>query len=255
VKQLSTQTNPTFPMPTLADALQADAGGLPGISLPESRPFHPRAITKSAARSRDLRPVALLTTSASLHLLLVGLLGFGAPVEAPRPRITHAEAPPPPVVEEVQIDAPPKAPLEVLKEQVPRAQDDLPAPAAVISAVPSNVAVAFAIPVTGAVHLVSDASLASGALMAGPIDVPQEVNAHSLLTPPIEYPAEALTRRLTGKVVVEFRTSARGDILDPKIRSSSGHESLDRAALENLRLGRWAGDEGYFTKTYEFVLR
>ena len=243
-------------MPTLADSLQTATGGLADISPPKTRLLRLVALPETPVRSRDLRLATILTTSASLHLLLVGLLGFGIPTEAPRPHVARAEIPPPPIVENVQIEsAQPKAPVEIPKEQIHRTQDDLPAPAAAISAVSSSVSVAFAIPVTGPVHLVSDASLASGASLAGPIEVPQEVSARSLLTPPIEYPPEALARRLTGKVVVEFRTSARGDILEAKIRSGSGHESLDRAALENLRLGRWAGDAGYFTKTYEFVLR
>jgi TonB family protein len=109
--------------------------------------------------------------------------------------------------------------------------------------------------VVGPVRLVSDASEASGGRLAAAPDIPQEVGGRSLLTPPLSYPADALYRHLTGKVVVEFHTTATGDIVDVRVRSSSGYETLDRAALENIRLGRWVGEAGYFTKTYEFVLR
>jgi TonB family protein len=105
------------------------------------------------------------------------------------------------------------------------------------------------------VHLVSDTGDASGTGLAASPAEPTEVSGRSLLVPMLNYPPDALYRRLTGKVVVEFHTTPRGDIVDVRIRSSSGYEALDRAALENLRLGRWVGEAGYFTKTYEFILR
>jgi TonB family protein len=193
-------------------------------------------------------------------LLLIGYLGFGVPAPVARPRVIHAEPPPPPVIENIELPPdpppPPKATPQDLRDQPPPPSQDIPAPVAAVAAVPANVAVAFALNVTGPVRLVSDASEASGVVAVAPVAaIPHEVVGRNLLTPPLTYPAVALYKHLTGRVVVEFRTSATGDITEVKVRSSSGEEILDQAALENLRLGRWVGEAGYFTKTYEFVLR
>jgi protein TonB len=199
----------------------------------------------------------ILTTSGALHLLVIGYLGFGIPADTPRPHVVHAAPPPPPIIENVQLEAPPppKAQKLELKEDEPTPLPDAPAPVAAIAAVPANVSVAFAVKVEGPVHLVSDASLASGAFAPPPPVIPKEASERNLLTPDLAYPAEALHRRYTGQVVIEFHTTAQGDIIGARIRSSSGHALLDQAALDNLRLGRWVGEAGYFVKTYEFVLR
>jgi TonB family protein len=132
---------------------------------------------------------------------------------------------------------------------------DLPAPAVPIAAVPASVKVDFGIQAVGPVQLVATAGEASGAGLAATAALPREAVGRSLLTPVLDYPAAALLRRLTGRVVVEFHTTARGDIIDVRVRTSSGSEILDQAALENIRLGRWVGEAGYFTKTYDFLLR
>jgi len=201
---------------------------------------------------------AILTSSICLHLLVVGYLGFGAPKEAERPRVVRAAPPPPPLIENVQIEAqppPPKAPKEVPQNQPPP-EEDLPAPTAAVAAVPANVAVSFAIKVAGPVRLVADAADTTGISATPPLpSVPREVVGRNLLTNQVAYPALALAKHLTGRVVIEFHTTPTGDIVDARVRTTSGSDLLDRAALENLRQGRWVGEAGYFTKTYDFVLR
>jgi TonB family protein len=244
-------------MPTLVESLQENAGNVAAIPVPESNSTHPGVFLEEAAQNGGQLLTAILTTSICLHLLIVGYLGYGVPAVTPRPHVVRTAPPPPPIVENVQIEAPPpppKAAPEVLRDQPPPDQD-LPAPAAAVAAVPANVAVAFAIKVAGPVRLVTDASEASGASAAAPLPaLPREVVGRSLLTDQLVYPAAALFKHLTGRVVVEFHTTPRGDIVDAQIRSSSGFDVLDRAALENLRSGRWVGEAGYFTKTYDFVI-
>jgi protein TonB len=244
-------------MPILADFPPATASSVDEISSSTPRVRSPAAILEGTIRNREHLLSTILTTSVCLHLLIVGYLGFGPPAEIVRPRIARASPPPPPVIENIQLEAPPppKAPREIrLQDQPPPVEQDLPAPAAAIAAVPANLAVAFAVKVEGPVRLVSDLAEAGG---GGPVlpALPREVVGRNLLTDQLSYPPEALYRHLTGRVVVEFHTTPTGDIVDVRVRASSGSAVLDRAALENLRVGRWVGEAGYFTKTYDFVLR
>jgi TonB family protein len=240
-------------MPTLV----ATAGGVTAVPARAHRRFPSIIRPEEATHGPGKLLSTILTTSICLHLLLVGYLGFGVPAELPRLRVVHAPPPPPAIIENIQLEAPPppKAAREILKDQPQPKDQDLPAPTAAIAAVPSSVSVAFAIRVVGPVRLVSDTGEASGASLAATAAAPEEASGHSLLTPMLNYPPEALLRRLTGRVVVEFHTTARGDIVDARVRAGSGYDVLDRAALENLSLSRWVGEAGYFTKTYEFVLR
>lgn len=222
--------------------------------------IHPKVFTPTRA-VEDQKPGRLLstvlTTSACLHLLLIGALGWGISKAPQRPKPIRAEVPPPTIVENIQLEAPPppEAKSEVLRQTDTPPASDLPAPAATIDAVPANAVVPFAIKVAGPVRLVADASAASEGAAPAAVVVPIEATAHSILTPEISYPPEARYRRFSGRVVVEFHTTATGDIVDVRVRASSGHDILDQAAIENLRLGRWIGEAGYFTKTYDFVLR
>lgn len=210
----------------------------------------------------------LFTASIAAHLILVSWFGGGVPQPAVR-RVREALPPTPAaIIEEVQLQAEPspQTPPPV-NESEPT--PDAPSPAAeldlpplpqlqAIAAVPSSVAVAFGIEVKGLVRLVADAANASGAVgarrSAEPVALDLQAQ-HDLLLPAITYPAKAKRQRLAGSVLIEFRTNATGEISDVRVREGSGHEILDRAALENLRAGRWKGRPGFYVKAYEFTLQ
>jgi len=252
-------------MSTFVDAKAATAENVAHIPATLRAPSRRRfgsAVSDQPAKGSPkgaLLLTSILTTSACLHFLLIGLLGYGTPKPTPRPRAPRPEAPLPAIVENIQLDAPPPPPpaKETPTEQELVSPDptNVPAPVAAIAAVAATVPVDFAIKVAGPVHLVANASQASGGGLPVPVAVPREVVGRNLLTPELTYPPVARYKHLTGRVVVEFRTTSTGDIVDVKIHSGSGHDELDQAALENLRLGRWVGEAGYFTKTYEFILR
>lgn len=212
----------------------------------------------------------IMTASIALHLVLTAFLGGGVP---PRPtRLARPSLPPPPVavIEEIKLEPESFPPPEPVKQDAavpapeapePAAPLDLPAlpPVQAIAAVPSSVPVAFGIEVKGPVRLVSDPSQASGAVggrrrPAEPISLDDSSARQNLLLPTIAYPVQARRRRLTGTVLVEFRASPTGDIYDVRVRESSNVSSLDEAALDNLRQGRWTGEPGYYVKAYEFTL-
>jgi protein TonB len=255
-------------------------------TLPEAIELPPRPTPTKIGRSRSVNNTkslltgspsepsviwSILTTSAALHLLLVGFLGSGVPKPAPvRSRLA---VPPPSAVEVVQdvkvepepeLTPPPPAKIEdqPLQAEPPAAANlDLPSLAQVepIAAVSSSVPVAFGIEVKGPVRLVSDASRASGRIggRGGPVPISLDddaLNGKELLLPPIVYPAAAQARRQAGTVLIEFHTSPTGEIFEAKLYESSGYPALDRAALENLKQGRWAGVAGYYLKAYLFKL-
>lgn len=213
----------------------------------------------------------ILTASVATHLLLIAFLGGGVP--PPPVRFERAPVAPPPaaVIEQVKLEPePPPPPQEPPKQDLAVPTPDAPEPAApldlpplppvqAIAAVPSSVPVAFGIEVKGPVRVVNDASQASGAVggrrrPAEPISLDDGAARRNLLLPTVAYPLDARRRHVTGTVVVEFRTSPTGDIYDVRVRETSKSESLDRAALENLRQGRWTGEPGYYVKAYEFSL-
>jgi protein TonB len=212
----------------------------------------------------------LLTTSACVHILLVGFSGFG--IHADPVRSKKVEPPATKIVEDVNLEPAPPPPKEEAPPP-PAAQTDLSAPTlaadidlpplpevAEISAVAANVPVAFSIAVNGPVRIVKDAAHASGAVggrrSVGPVSVDAgQENARFLLLPPLSYPTLALERRISGTVEIEFKTTPTGDIIEIKVRTSSGYADLDRAALQNMRRGRWTGSAGFFVKNFVFVLR
>jgi TonB family protein len=180
------------------------------------------------------------------------------------------------VIEDVKLEPPPPEPKEEEPAPVPEQQPEpsLSAPAATslldlpplpevaeISAVAANVPVAFAIPVTGVVRQVKQGGQASGAVGGrAPTSAPVSVNAGSqyarfLLLPRLDYPPGALASRLSGTVVIDFKTNATGELYDLHVRTSSGVRELDEAALKNLRRGRWTGESGSFVKNFIFILK
>ncbi len=249
--------------PTKSDGLWNFPQPLP-VGFAESG----HSVSVPSARSHDDGSLILsiLTTSLCVHLLIIGLIGARLPEDPAQPQ-TPPSSPPTRFIEDVRLESqkipapPPSVKLDkVLPPPLPASAPRIDLPPlpqiAPVAAVPASVPVAFALHVAGPVHLVGDFSQASGTATAasGPQDINDDHLGRNLLIPPITYPPGALLHRVSGEVQVEFRTSATGDIYDAKIRRSSGFETLDWAALENIRHGRWTGEAGYFTKTYDFIL-
>jgi protein TonB len=257
-------------MSSLVDASPAKSDGLwnfpQAVPARSTGPANSPSIPSVQSYDNESFLLPIFTTSICVHLLVVGFIGARLPEATPQAR----PQPPPPVtrlIEDVKLvseKTPPPPPAKLdklppppLPASAPRI-DLLPLPRiAAVAAVPASVPVAFALSVSGPVRLVGDFSQASGGAVSAPSG-PQEINdthfGRNLLIPTVVYPPEALLHHVTGEVQVEFHTSTTGDIYDAKVRRGSGSETLDWAALENIRHGRWTGEAGYFTKTYEFIL-
>lgn len=236
---------------------------------PSPVPTAPATSPEGEAEPQGLLSSIAVTTAAS-GLLLVGLIGFG--IHPDPVFIRRIEPPPTRLLEDVALQPVPPAPVDSLPppplDPVPSvavpaaASIDLPPlPAtAEITAVAADVPVAFSIPVTGPVKIVKDPAHASGAVggrpdATAPISVDAgEEHARFLLLPNLAYPPTALERRISGTVEIEFKTLPTGVLTEIRIRQSSGYADLDRAALQNMRRGRWTGEPGFFVKKYVFVL-
>jgi protein TonB len=229
----------------------------PSTSIPKAEPDPSFALT-------------ITVTSLVLHFLVVGTLGFGLPkIQSAR---TKSVATPPAsevkLIEDVQLETPQaeaKPPEPDSTELPPPSADvDLPPLAKIepISAVPVSVPVAFGITVKGPLKLVSDPAQATGAIGGRVLPAPTPISldgaagrSGDLLLPALAYPPESIQRREVGTVIVAFRTTAEGDVYDGTVTLSSGFPRLDRAALQNLRSGRFAGPAGYYQKRFEFRLK
>jgi len=238
-----------------------------------------RPAPKASPARSPVQPVTPLSAllpvflaSISLHLVLTGVFGAHgispAPVRAKTPIAAVSEVK---LIEDIRLEPEPVDEQPASREQeevlstpaIPTAANvDLPPLAKVepIAAVSASVPVAFGIAVKGPVRLVSDAAQASGAVggrRAVPIPVSLDGNANEekfLLLPLMEYPPDAIQRQQSGTAIVEFHTTPTGEICEINVRQSSGYTLLDKAAVYNLKRGRWSGPAGFYSKTFEFRL-
>lgn len=79
-------------------------------------------------------------------------------------------------------------------------------------------------------------AVASAGSEAAPIVAPL-FNADYLSNPAPTYPAASLAMGEQGKVFLSVQVSPTGEALEVRLRTSSGFERLDAAALETVR--RW----------------
>ena len=251
-------------MTSLAQTLSPGSQGISAI--PESGSETSKPSARASARGNETARllIAILTTSASLHLLIVGFLGRGIPAETPRLKPRPSPPPEEKVYENLQLESapppPPKTPVEVIKT-APVAPETLPeiGPTLVIAAIPATMKVDFAVLATGPVHVVNTIGEASGGSVLPLPDEPIALETQSakgqLLSPQLPYPPEAHRRHLSGDVVIEFRATATGDIFAARVRTSSGHLSIDNHALERVRRSRWTGPAGFFAIPYQYTSR
>ncbi len=154
-------------------------------------------------------------------------------------RLPEREPPPP----ERQVRTPPPPPKATPLPTTP------PVPSAKVNELPTpDLALKVEPPLAPQVELTAP-SLASllveGSLAAqGPVRMPPPSPGYILASelvavvrPPPWYPPEARSRRIEGRVVVEFTVTERGEVKDPVIVESSPPGVFDRAVLETVR--RW----------------
>jgi protein TonB len=181
--------------------------------------------------------------SICLLFLLVGLVGL-----KPSQIIVRKISPPSesvPVVftpPEEQPKPEPQMKQEEPDEQPPETPNDVPQVAQVVAAADSS-AVAFAVPVPGAVAISPMAHLATPPPpnVQAPPAKPQTFNPNAGgegTFPEPNYPSLAVRNHYQGTVIVEIMVEESGAISSAKVFKTSGFSMLDDAALQVVQR-RW----------------
>jgi periplasmic protein TonB len=192
--------------------------------------------------------------------LVVGLVGLKAPKVIHKP-LSEINEPVPVIF--TPPEEPPKTEPEVKPDEPDKPQDtteETPTVAPIV-AVMDSPAVAFSVPVQGAVAVAKEARLATP-----PPPVTHAPTAPTKFVPSVGgggshpapvYPAIALRNHYEGTVFIEFTVDGTGAISSAKVQKSSGFPVLDEAALEVVK-NRWRfppGSPGYWWFPFVFQMQ
>jgi protein TonB len=204
----------------------------------------------STLRLRTERPIGAVAAVVALHLaILLGLLATRPTVLLPKPRnvveVALLEPPtpprvlPPPAAPVPPRKVPPPVPAVAPPPVTPTAEQPVVEPVAPV--VPMAAPEAIRLPA-------ADAEPAVQSLPAPPAPAPAAVqapfvppsfSAAYLNNPAPAYPPVARRTRQTGRVLLLVDVSADGRAMKVEVSQSSGHESLDEAAMKAVRLWRF----------------
>jgi protein TonB len=209
---------------------------------------HPAALFPSfslpALGRRDARTGAAIAVSLLIHGMALGWLpGMSRQASAPLPPLVVRLASPEVPAARIAV-APAPTPVP---ESPPRRREAVPvlhaaaptatARAAAVPAVPPPIAEALAETVAAPPAVVAQPAVAArpapapdaGQLAAYGRELAGAVAAHQ------RYPRLAQLRQWQGTAVLQLDLAAAGSLLGIRVLSSSGHEVLDRQALEMVR--------------------
>lgn len=198
--------------------------------------------------------------SICLLFLVVGLIGLKHPRVIQKPLSEVVDTVP---VIFTPPEEPPKTEPEVKPDEEPPRDTTAETPQVVtVVAAADSSAVAFAVPVQGAVAIAPTAAQATPPPPVTHAPPPRAVqfNPNSEVGgsfPEPKYPASALRNQYQGTVVIEFVVDETGRLTSLKVQKSSGFPILDDEALETVK-NRWRfapGRPGYFFKPFTFQLQ
>ena len=192
---------------------------------------------------RSTGRTAALAVTIAVHVVLVAALWQVGPVRTAVLQhvpvfaqiITPARlAPSPPHPQSVQKHPPTVAAKRAppALQRPPEVAEAPPAPAPVVSEVPAP-----APPAIIAAPAPAPAPAAAPAIAAAPAVTPPRFDADYLRNPPPEYPAFARRRGEEGRVLLRVHVASDGTPREIEVKTSSGSERLDRAALDAVK--RW----------------
>ena len=174
--------------------------------------------------------------------LLVGLVGLKPPRIIVRPISQASEAVPVIFTPPEEQPKPEEAKPEEPQDQPTETPTDVPQVAQVVAAADPS-AVAFAVPVPGAVAVAPMAHLATPPppVAKAPPAAPQTFNPHAGgegSFPEPNYPSLAVRNHYQGTVIIEIMVEESGAISSAKVYKTSGFSVLDDAALQVVQ-NRW----------------
>jgi TonB family protein len=212
------------------------------------------------AEYRDFNRKLAWVNSICFLFLVIGLVGLKAPkvvvraINMPTEQVPVVFTPP---------EETPKTQPDV-KPDEPQQEETLDTPqVATVLAAPDSAAVAFAVPVEGAIA-VKEARFATPPPPVGMAPprpktfIPGHGEAGRFPWPtPLDYPRDALSQQAQGKVELDVFIDASGAPVKVEIRTSSGHASLDRASQQWVK-NRWhwlAGEERHYYVPFVWQLQ
>ena len=171
--------------------------------------------------------------------LVIGLVGVKAPRIVERPLTEVQETVP------VTFTPPEEQPRQEpeVKQDEPEPQETLDTPqvAPIVAAEPSS-AIAFSVPVKGAVAMASAPRYATPPPIGNHVpSAPVKFNPNATdggTYPEPRYPGYALRNRNQGTVTVEILVEPSGAVSEAKVLKTSGFTILDEAAVEVVK-SRW----------------
>ena len=215
-------------------------------------------MSASSARASPLRRnltvigAVLMLHVVALWALQTGLLKRAVGLIIPVEVISEAVEPPKPVVEVPKLKAPePPKSVPVQQTQAPH-----PPPAPVPVAIPDTTPAPNAVTGTTAPQP-APAPIGTPAGPPGPVAGPKielpSSNAQYLHNPKPIYPKISKQMGEQGKVVISVLIGTDGTAQDAKIKTSSGFERLDQAALETVKSWHYVpGKRGGVAETMWF---
>jgi protein TonB len=220
---------PVIPFKTL------DAELVPALSTAAGGNFH-LGLFKKGPDSRDRHVIDGLVVIALIVFAHATVIEYfhHAPPPPEKPKETQVEitllapppppVPPPPVVQPQPVPAPPKDAIPPKPKPKPK---KIPPPVVEQPPVQNNAPVVPDAPPAPPVQ---------AAPAPKPVEkVVQVSNADYLRRPEPEYPEDAQERGWSGKVMVKARILASGKPDDVQVYKSSGHASLDAAAVRAVK--------------------
>jgi TonB family protein len=191
---------------------------------------------------RDACRTLAWVNSVCLLFLVVGLVGLKPPKVIHRPlkevvEITAQIYTPPQEPPKTQPDVKPDEP-----EPPPDNPEDIPQVAPIVAAADPS-AVAFAVPVQGAVAVANAAQIPTAPpreLHTAPAKPTMYIPGSEAgdVTPKPDYPMMAARRQIQGTVMVEIKVDTSGNVSSAEVQKSSGSTILDDAAVDVVKR-RW----------------
>jgi protein TonB len=208
------------------------------------QPAHDYSLTSDLARLslpaeyRDQYRTLAWINSICFLFLMIGVIGLKAPRVVVRQISEPIETVP------VVFTPPEQQPQPETQPEPDEPQPDTPVEApqvVMIVAAVDSPAVAFAVPIQGAVAVAPAryASAPPASLVAPPTPTKFDPNAaHGGTYPDPPYPGIALRNKYQGIVIVEIVVDTSGTVVSAKVSKSSGFPALDDAAVKTVQ-ERW----------------
>lgn len=192
--------------------------------------------------------------SICFAVLMIGLAGLRQPAMKFKPRPTMLDAVP---VVYVPLDQPTQPQTETALQPEKLREVFVTTPQIVPVVVPNLTDSAFPVPIKEPVVIAKSPQSAAAPATANPKPTLFRPDAaDGIIRPNLVYPLEARRARAQGTTLLEVVVAPNGKPASVKIKDSTGHDVLDKAAIEWVKKWLWPpGEIRYYFVPIEFQLK